>query len=426
MYSEWSSLVDDIRDEESSSLDNVLKAYPTNVGKEVVKLVLKALKDTTPHSSSTKELASDTVTLTTHQQVEWSMGVIGYGLSLPLTEHDLMHVCIDTYEIWLSVVYDAKYSCPGPVIEEPDLYVQVMFRQLCQVFNERPETVPSTGSSSSSNVQLMLENQALLCNRVLRMWHNAVTQRTTKMSRESWDCLLYSLLRVANLVLAPPAEPNGLAMNLKSLPVHVLFEAWLLASVHAFPRPQLWKSLCELCHHWRHHRCLATEWSHLIYTLTFKVISHLYTANYLHNINPSPVRLDKNFQGVVEYMPYDISVQCWYRILHILGDPVELAYPMEIGNLPAFKRYALEREEGQRYRHPQLSPTQASLAALPLIYHELMRGVATLIYLFLGRDVTWDEWDGGEDRGGGGVTRGKVVSGLQRNNSKESKGQQGM
>ena len=421
MYSEWSSLVDDIRDKELNSLDNVLKAYPTNVGKEVVKLVLKALNII----HSTKELpVSDTVTLTTPQQVEWSMGVIGYGLSLPLTEHDLMHLCIDTYEMWLSVVYDTKSTIPGPVREEPDLYIQVMFRQLCQVFNERPETVPSTGPSSNSHVQLMLENQALLCNRVLRLWHYAVIQSTTKMSHESWDCLLNSLLRVANIVLAPPVEPNSLATNLKSLPVYVLFEAWLLASVHAFPRPQLWKSLCELCHHWRHHRCLSNQWTQLIYTLTFKVIGHLYTANYLHEIEPSPIRLDQNFLRIVEQMSYDIMVQCWYRILHILGDPVELAYPEGIANLPAFKKYALEREEGQRYRLPQLAPTQASLAGLPLIYYELMRGVATLIYLFLGRDVVWDE---GEEngRGGGSEVRGKGGSGLQRNNSKDSKSQHG-
>lgn len=429
MYSEWSSLVDEIRDEKSSSLDNVLKAYPTNVGKEVVKLVLKALNDSPPHSSSTKDLIAvhlePAVALTTHQQVEWSMGVISYGLSLPLAEHDLMHLCIDTYEIWLTVVYDAKPAVPCSVKEEPNLYVQSMFRQLCQVFNKRPETVPSTGASSSSNVQLMLENQALLCNRVLRMLHNAVTQNTTRLSRESWDCLLRSLLRVTNLVLAPPIEPNSLATNLKSLPVHVLFEAWLQASVHAFPRPQLWKSLYQLCHHWRHHRCLANQWTRLVYTLTFKVISHLYTANYLREIDPSPVRLDKNFRRIVEHMPYDVSVQCWYRILHTLGDPVELAYPQSIANLPAFKKYALEREEGQRYRPPQLSPTQTSLAALPRIYHELMRGVATLVYLFLGKDVMWDEWEGEEDGGGGGRGRGGN-SGLHRNSSKDlSKGQQG-
>ena len=422
MYSEWSSLVEDIRDEELSSPGNVLQAYPTNVGKEVVKLVLKALVDLPGHSS-TKEVP--TVSLTTHQQVEWSMGVIGYGLSLPLTEHNLMHICIDTYEIWLSVMYDPNALVPGPVKEEPDLYAQVMFRQLCQVFNERPETVPSTSSSSNSNIQLMLENQALLCNRVLRMWHYAVTKSTIKMSRESWDCLLYSLLRVTNLVLAPPMEPNSLATNLKSLPIHVLFVVWLLASVQAFPRPQLWKSLYELCHHWRHHRCLINQWTRLVYTLTFKVISHLYSPSYLQEVEPSPDRLDKNFQGIVHQMSYDIAVQCWYRILHTLGDPVELAYPQVIAGLPGFKKYASEREEGQKYRPPQLPPTQTSLAALPLIYHELMRGVASLIYLFMGKDVLWDELEGVVD-GGGRVLRGRGGSGLQRNNSKDAiKGQQG-
>ena len=399
MYADWSSLVEEIKDEDSRSLDDALKAFPQAVGKGVVKIVLKALNDTQALSSSQKESGNEpTVTLTTHRQVEWTMSVISYGLSLPLAEQDLMHLCIDTYENWITVVYDPKPTVPAPVKEQPDLYVQAIFRQLCQVFEEHPETVPSANSSgNSSAIQVMLENQALLCNRVLRMLHMTVIQSASKLSRESWECLLMSLLRVANVVLAPPLEQNSLAVNLKSLPIHVLFVSWLQASVHAFPRPQLWKSLYELCHHWRHHACLANQWTRLVYTLTYKVISNLYTENYLSDIAPSPIRLDKNFQKIIDTMPYDVSIQCWYRILHTLGDPVELAYPMSIATLPAFKKFTQEREGGARYRSQQ-TPTQASLATLPRIYFELMRGVATLVYLFQGKDVSWVDWEGKEKK----------------------------
>ena len=90
-------------------------------------------------------------------------------------------------------------------------------------------------------------------------------------------------------------------------------------------------------------------------------------------------------------MPYDVLVQCWYRVLHALGNPVELAYPKIIGKLPAFQR----RVSGSRASAKQLHspPTESHLAALPRIYHELMRGVATVVYLFLGQDVGWNEWD---------------------------------
>ncbi len=397
MYSEWSSLADEIREGTHSSLDDSVKAFPPSVGKGVVKLVLKSLNsDSSTLSSSQKESVGEPVVLTTHRQVEWTMSVISYGLSLPLADHDLIHLCIDTYETWITVVYNPKPDVPKPIKEQPDLYAQTIFRQLCQVFDERPETVPSAASAgNASSIQTLLENHALLCNRILRMLHLTVIQSASKLSRESWDCLLTSLLRVTNVVLAPPLETNSLATNLKSLPVHVLFEAWLQASVHAFPRPQLWKSLYELCQHWRHHACLANQWTRLSYTLTYKVICSLYTENYLSDIEPSSARLEKNFQKIIDTMPYDVSIQCWYRILHMLGDPTELAYPLNIANLPAFKKFASEREGGARYRS-QVPPTQASLASLPRIYFELMRGVATLVYLFQGKDVTWDEWEGGE------------------------------
>jgi len=413
MYSEWSSLVEEIRDEGRSSLDDSLKPFPPAVGKGVVKLVLNSLEDTPLLSSSQKssiagELAAP---LTTPRQVEWTMSVVSYGLSLPLSEHNLIHLAINTYESWITVVSQPRPTVPQPILDHPDLYLQAIFRQLCQVFNERPETSPLSASSgsSSSAVQALVDNQALLCQRVLRMLHSNVIQKAAKLSRESWDCLLISLLRIADSILAPPCEPNGLAFSLKELPISVLFGAWLQASIHAFPRPQLWKSLHEMCVQWRHHKSLANQWFRLAYILTHKVVGSLYTENYLSEIQVSPVMMEKNYQKIIETMPYDISIQCWYRVLHMLGDPVELAYPNTIANLPAFKKFqdkegvAAAGVGGGNSGSVKPRPNPASSAATPLtqrclanlhtIYHQLMRGVATLVYLFQGKDVSWGNWE---------------------------------
>jgi hypothetical protein len=382
MYSEWSSLVDEIRGE--LALDNVLNVYPPQAGKDVVNIIVKSLTDT----PKAKDLP---VSLTTHEQVKWTMDVIGHGLSLPLSEHKLMILCIEVYEDWLSAIREPLKSVPLPVKETPDAYVQTIFKQLSQVFTPRPETMLSNLSSSAT--QVLLDNQSSLCRRVLGSFHQAITDSRTKICRETWDCLLLCLLRVNDIILSPPPEPNSIAANLKALPVHVLFEAWLRACTQCFPRPQLWKSLHELCRQWRHHSCLANQWTHLAYTLTYNVIVHLYTQNFLSNVHLSGFG---NFEKIVRDMPYDVLVQCWYRVLHTLGNPVELSYPHLIANMPAFQKHASEGEGHYQAHHrskQHLSSAQPTLTALPRIYHELMRGVAKLVYLFLGQDMESNEWD---------------------------------
>ncbi len=406
MYSEWSSLEDEIRGE--SALKNVLNAYPSHAGKDVVNIVLKSLTD----APRAKDLP---VNLSTHDQVKWTMDVISYGLALPLSEHKLIHLCIDVYDSWLTAVgNEPKKSVPKVVKDAPDAYVQIIFKQLSQVFVPRQDGGSVGFSLSSAAIQVQAENQAVLCKRVLQICHLIVTTPRTKMSRETWDCLLLCLLRINNTILSPPQEPNSIAASLKALPVHVLFEAWLRACTKWFPRPQLWKSLHELCSSWRHHGCLAMQWTRLVYTLTFQVITNLYKEDYLSEIQPSFSRLDVDFKRIILMMPYDVLVQCWYRVVHALGNPVELSYPQIMARLPAFQakgtsdalmhhHHHRDGEQGARSKNHPLPTPSSYLAALPRIYHELMRGVATLVYLFLGQDVVWNEWDETDGSGGAGL-----------------------
>lgn len=415
MYSEWSSLVDEIRGE--ISLDNVLSAYPAHAGKEVVSIVLKSLTDT-PHS---RDLP---ISLLTHSQVKWTMDVISHGLTLPLSEHKLMHLCIDMYESWLSALHEPKKSVPKTVKDAPDAYIQIIFKQLTQVFTPRAET--STQGSvglSNSSIQLLLDNQGVLCKRILSIFHHAVMDTQAKMTRESWDCLLLCLLRINDIVLTPPLEPNTVAANLKALPIQVLFEAWLRASTSWFPRPQLWKSLHELCGQWRHHGSLANQWTRLVYTLTYHVICNLYTKSFMGDVQPSP---DANFGRLVQMMPHDVLVQCWYRVLHMLGNPVELSYPHIIAKLPAFQKHlsdSLQHQQQQQQRsskHHLHVTAQPYLASLPRIYYELMRGVATLVYLFLGQEISWTDWE--EDVAGSYL--GEQLKRHDSNSYKSSQGQE--
>ena len=396
--------MDEIKGE--SSVTNVLSAYPPHSSKDVVNIILKSLTE----APRAKDLP---VTLNTHEQVKWTMEVIGHGLALPLSEYNLMHLCIDVYDSWLTAIHTPKKSVPKPVKDKPDRYIRTIIQHLCQVFSPSDEAQLGNSNLNSSTVQVNLENQALLCKRVLRIFHHAVSKPSTKITREIWDSFLCCLLRITDIVLAPPSKPNSIANNLREFPVHVLFEAWLRASIDFFPRPQLWKSLHEFCCQWRHHGVLANEWTHLVYTLTYYVIENLYTVKFLSDVELSKSRMDPDFSEYIKEMSHDVLVQCWFRMLHTLGNPVELSYPNIIANSPAFKKHASEHLEGEtsgglRSKTTQIpSPTQANLLALPRIYHEVMRGVATLVYLFMQQSThtNWAEWEetdgtsiGGEDR----------------------------
>ena len=100
-------------------------------------------------------------------------------------------------------------------------------------------------------------------------------------------------------------------------------------------------------------------------------------------------------QQMVSNLPDDALVQCWFRMLHTLGNPVEVSYASAIVNTPSFKQLATELGSGG----PESVSRHQCLEKLPSIFQEAMRGVATLVALFLGVDDFLEEQQGG---GGGG------------------------
>lgn len=400
MYAEWLSLTEEIRKE--SSPTNVLKTFPPSVGKEVVQSVLKPLADqlnqkTNPSSS-----------LTTPEQVKWTMEVIGYGLTLPLSEQTLIASCIDVYDGWLSALSSPKKMVPTPIVDNPDHYAQVIFEQFCELFTPRQGTHPST-HQTSIHVHTAATH-AVLCNRTLQITHEVICRKGIKFTRETWTALLKYLLKVADMLLSPPSNSNSLGSTLCNLLIQVLIEAWLRSCVNCFPVPTLWKSLRELASSWRHHHSVVEQWNKVMYSLTLRVVTHLYSPKYLEPIASSLPREDKDFKAVLDELPHDALVQCWFRMLHTLGNPVDLSYPSKIASLPAFQQAIAEAEfDSLRSKHPTTSPVDECLNELPHIFHEAMKGVSTLVYLFLSQELSYEE--GTDNRELGSVT--PVVSGLR-------------
>ena len=78
-------------------------------------------------------------------------------------------------------------------------------------------------------------------------------------------------------------------------------------------------------------------------------------------------------------MSPDCVVQTWFRMLHCVGNPVELTQPTIISQTQNFLQYAIASEAVvDPCQHPCLS-------VLPSIFLQAMKGIATLVDAFLGK-----------------------------------------
>ena len=258
MYSEWVSLTESLRNEDTP--DTVLRKFPAQVGRDVVQSILKPLTELS-NTTTVKNIDPNAPpnrpesNLTTKDEVLWTMQVIGYGLTLPLTERGLIASCLEVYNSWLSAVYQPKKTLPPPIVEDPCPYTQIIFKQFCYVFEPRFEAynLVAAAHHGHANVLAQMSNHAVLCDRVLQITHHLIRHKSTKLSMESWNALLEYLLKVVDVSLSPPSDVTGLGPMLCDKLIHVLFEAWLRSCCESFPSPALWKSLRALCCCWRHH-----------------------------------------------------------------------------------------------------------------------------------------------------------------------------
>ena len=79
---------------------------------------------------------------------------------------------------------------------------------------------------------------------------------------------------------------------------------------------------------------------------------------------------------ISDTMSDECITQCWFRLLHILSNPVDLAHPSVISNTPKFLHHALTNGIDPE-QHP-------CLANLPHIFYQAMRSVSLLVDALLG------------------------------------------
>ena len=392
MYSEWTSLVQKIESDRRNNV-SVLSTFPEGVGKEVSASVVKSLVQ----SPSSYDLLPSS--LNSEDQVKWTMEVVGYGLTLPFTEYDIIRNCVTVECDWLTALTAPKGNVPTPVIEDPNYYARQIFLHLYYLFvprytpaKSRPQSGGGTGprqtatatptTQQPSHQQDLIKHQAVLCHRVLRTVQTIAVE-SNLIDAKTWESILCFLLAANDALLSPPTVKEDIGDQLGERIVSVLFDVWLSSCSKSFPSPSLWKTLKELCCCWRHHASVIDQWNKTVSKLTSRVVTILYGADF-----PEYKRLDETEDKVIlTGMNNETLVQTWFRFLHVLSDPADLSKPEVIADTPKFIHSAITDK-----LCPQDHTQHPCLLKLPLIFFNAIRSISNIAEAFLGiYDVTVDQ-----------------------------------
>lgn len=362
MYSEWTSL--NLADhQDSGENQSVLEKFGLQTSKDVTLGLVKQLS-----SNLGLVQPAEPSRLTTDRDVRWSMEVLCFGLSLPLSEHEAIKDCVNVYCEWLTALLPSPKICvPQPILDDPNIYARKIIDHLRFLF------VPRKGEG-----QDVIHRQVVLCHRVLRTLQQ-IAHESRILDKDTWEALLLFLLTINDTLLAPPTVRDDIADQLCERVLRVLFEIWLLACSQSFPSPPLWKTLRECCINWRHRVALIEQWNRVNLALTAKVISFMYGPSF------PELKIGED-DLVLPPMSNDCIAQCWYRFLNTIGNPVNLTKPEVISQTQKFLQFAISSNEAiDPCQHP-------CLQALPQIFLKAIKGIAGQVDAFLGvAQSTW--WD---------------------------------
>ncbi|XP_077386249.1 ral GTPase-activating protein subunit beta-like isoform X2 [Festucalex cinctus] len=285
---------------------SALSCFPNHVARDVAVAVVTSLGASLAGSPAGRSL------LRTEAQVKWTMEVLCFSLSLPL-DCEAVRACVDVYAHWLTVLVSPRDSIPPPLVKEPNLYVQKILRHLRALF------LPRSDRSSPA--------YASVCQRVLAAVQ-LLAREGAGMSGDTWEMLLHFLLCVNQSVLATPTSaPACQPLSLPSM--EVLFQVSLVSCSRHFPPRSLWLSWRQMMTTWRLQPAVLDQWTRVISALTSRLLCL--------SLGPAFPRFkvpDEDAALIPKDMSHQVTLQTWFRFLHLLSNPADLKRPPADGPAP--------------------------------------------------------------------------------------------
>ncbi|KAH7646338.1 hypothetical protein HUG17_1876 [Dermatophagoides farinae] len=360
MFTEYALIdIEDICYQKSIS---VLNKLPEVNGPQLVTSLIKPLVNNLINKSN-KQNESFLNCFQDDKDVHWIMEVIGYGLSLPLADneqYEAVRDCVNIYCEWLHALSPSlsqDKSIPYPIRHDPNIYCQKILGHLYNTF------LPRTWNNQTTNTDAindLISKQALICHRILRLVIAIATERDNVISAKTWEHLLIFLLGINEKLLKSPTDTNDIGTQIADRVISTLFQGWLISCVYFFPSPSFWRTFQNVCVNSRHCPALIAQWNRVNICLTKRLVSVLYNHE-----STVPVDNKINFSqynSIVLLLSEDVLEQCWYRFLHITGNPIDLCFPKTICKMDP----------------------EWNVNLLPFIFHKAVKGLCTLVDIFLG------------------------------------------
>lgn len=118
----------------------------------------------------------------------------------------------------------------------------------------------------------------------------------------------------------------------------------------------MWKTLTEMAQSWRHRTSLITQWNRISLALTSRLLAELYGPAFLKYATSKPFKhlfvtkklylsfflnVDDEYMLVPSQLSGEVLAQTWYRLLHCIGNPVQLARPSVISQTHKFLQFTI-------------------------------------------------------------------------------------
>ena len=149
-----------------------------------------------------------------------------------------------------------------------------------------------------------------------------------QLSDSTWETLLITLLKIGDVLLASPCEENDLtSIGIGDVYMDTLYDVWLRSCISSFPTPPFWKTFTDSIISWRHHPLVVEKWCNVTCILSSKLVDQLHGPGYSKLFG---IKSEEKITHILENLNGNVLAQTWYRVFHLIGNPIELIDPSTV------------------------------------------------------------------------------------------------
>ncbi|KAF0992483.1 hypothetical protein HZS_6175 [Henneguya salminicola] len=250
------------------------------------------------------------------KQIEWILDVMSYGLSLSLTDIDIIEIATSKYVGWINSYANSIKGNPSLIYDDWEHFFPLILLQLKNLF------IPRTGDK--------INKHASLCSTVLISIRNLTLN--IKLIPKLYDEILFFLLSICSKVFfqQPSSGIQHLGEKLGGILSCNFFYIWVTISLRNFPTLSVWNSFDDVSSHCVHNEQFVVQWASVCLILTKKILKIYALVDC-----DSFVRFYqcKIMEECLEGSNSETLFYVWLKIFYACGNLSILSEPMEICRL---------------------------------------------------------------------------------------------